>query len=116
MKLSSRLEILAVKHMTVQEFIEARADGAAKIAKETRAKGGVATLTAIHFEAKASAYKLALLSSRSSDAIAALKKLESVVASGISTAPDMTTFQQLTGKQEVYGEVICFLEHPQDYK
>ena len=42
------------------KFLEKRASGAHKIAESSRAKGGYATLTAIHFEAKAKPYKEAM--------------------------------------------------------
>lgn len=97
--------------MTPQEFIKERAQGAAKIAKEAQALGGLALLTATHFKAKGPAYAQALLTLRVSDTVTRLKILENEAAEAIPKAKTMSDFQKQTGRQEVFGEVICFLEH-----
>ena len=102
--------------LTIQEFITQRAEGAAKIASEAKAKGGLALLTAQHFEAKASSYKAAMVMVCSvtgpiSGIIDGLKHLENIATTTAVTASSMLVFQQQTGKQEVYGEVIAFLEY-----
>lgn len=100
--------------MTIQEFITERAKGAAKIAADAKAKGGLSLLTAIHFEAKAPSYAaaMALVSEDSPPAniLSHLKRLERIAATTVMSASSMLVFQQQTGKQEAYGEVICFLE------
>ena len=100
--------------MTIQEFITQRAEGAAKIASEAKAKGGLAKLTQLHFEAKASSYKAAMVLVSANKPIAQiiqdLKRLEQIATNTAVTASSMLVFQQQTGKQEVYGECLMFLE------
>ena len=100
--------------MTIQEFITQRAEGAAKIASEAKAKGGLSTLTQLHFEAKAPSYKAAMVLVSADKPLAAiisdLKRLEQIATNTAVTAASMVVFQQQTGKQEAYGECIQFLE------
>jgi hypothetical protein len=101
--------------LTIQEFITERAKGAAKIAADAKAKGGVALLTYQHFAAKAPSYKacMVLVSAQKPPAaiLDDLKKLEHQASTTAMTAASMIVFQQQTGKQEVYGECIQFLEN-----
>jgi hypothetical protein len=96
-------------------FVQQRRAGAAKIAKEAKAKGGLATLTAIHFSAKLAIYDFIASAIDQPNLIETLKSMEASLAKKIAAAPDMTSFQEMTGRLEVYGEVILFLEHPQVY-
>jgi hypothetical protein len=107
MKLAVMLSA-APKKMSIQDFIQARLDGATKIAKEARAKGGAAVLTAIHFEAKLPAYMQMLTKCDKAGIEANVAACEKMLA-GKTT---MQQFQQLTGKQEAWGEVLHYLEHP----
>ena len=106
--------------MTFQEFVIERRAGAAKIAEECRAKGGLALLTAVHFEAKDQAYRVVLTVADKPTATAAvikqLRTLDDAAAMSLNTIakePPLETFLTLTGKQEVYGECLAFLFDPQ---
>jgi hypothetical protein len=125
MNLSTSLAIKAIKirasaqsPLSVASFIQQRRDGAATIAQDARAKGGLSTLTAIHFEAKLPVYDAALTAVNTEppvQVINSLKFMETSFAQSIATATSMERFQALTGKQEVVGEIILFLENPQVY-
>ena len=100
--------------MTIPEFITQRAEGAATIAAEAKAKRGLSKLTQLHFEAKAPSYAAAMVlvsaDKPPAQILEDLKKLERLASTTALTSASMLVFQQQTGKQEAYGECIQFLE------
>ena len=100
--------------MTVVAFIKARRDGAAKIADEARAKGGVSILTAVHFEAKLPSYDaMERLTDNPAKMKQRIRRLESATMAALAAHTSMSQFQKYTGKLEAFGEVVHFLENPE---
>ena len=91
--------------MSVEAFVKARKASAAKIAKEARAKGGLATLTATHFEAKGPAY----------DHVLAMSRVLESMEDGLKKAVATISAKLPSASQEVFGEMLQFLQHPQAY-
>ena len=106
-----------------KQFLTKRAAGAAKIASSSKEKGGFATLTAIHFAAKAKPYaecdKLEaeykddhdkvneIYKQKADEVYAKLKDLDSI---------SQKEFQALMGELEVWGEVYIRATKPESLK
>ena len=100
------------------KFLEKRAAGAHKIAASSKAKGGYATLTAIHFGAKAKPYKEAEqwaekdnknehFKAKAEEVYVKLKDLDTL---------SQKDFQALMGELEVWGEVYIRATKPESLK
>jgi hypothetical protein len=98
--------------MTVKEFIETRREGASKIAQEAANKGGLAKLTEWHFMAKVVCYSVLL--AKKDLSVDYLRIRQSEVEALEMQATNMDEFQKLTGRLEVYGEIVLFMEHPDE--
>lgn len=97
--------ILEAKENKLEEFLDKRKTGAAKIEKSARAKGGLSLLTAAHFKAKAKPYSEAIkqtdgkvLDHCKNKALELLEQLKDI--DNIS----QNDWQKLTGELEAYGE------------
>jgi len=105
------------------QFLDKRAAGAAKIAHSSKEKGGFATLTAIHFAAKAKPYKECEKMENAPDkdcdkANAHYKKMAEEVYSKLANLDNLTQkeFQALMGELEVWGEVYIRATKPNSLK
>ena len=85
------------------DFVSNRMNGAAKITKNAKEKGGDALLTYHHFVVKLPYYKKAKDGEMDIDAA---KKEFAETLSKISLDMDQTTFQTEVGRLEVLGELI----------
>ncbi len=88
------------------DFIVKRALGASKIEKSTRAKGGLAILTAIHFAAKAKPYADAKVWAEKDGRDKHLKAKAMEAYNKLSDLDSLSQreFQHLSGVFEAYGE------------
>ena len=107
----------------LQQFLEKRAAGAAKIANSSKEKGGFATLTAIHFAAKAKPYaeaeKMENDSNKDCDKCNAhYKKMAEEVYAKLADLDKLSQkdFQALMGELEVWGEVYIRATKPGSLK
>ena len=91
----------------LQEFVEKRKAGAKKIETQTRKKGGLSTLTAIHFAAKQTPYKEALQHIDKGDNNKFLNEKVDELIKQLKNWKKMSQreFQAITGRIEAYGEV-----------
>lgn len=92
-----------------EEFADKRYDGAEKIAKNAKEKGGLSMLTYHHFKVKLPYYKKASegkfdLNEAKKEYKELLEKLYSATKSDMEI--EQTLFQELLGKIEVLGELI----------
>lgn len=89
------------------EFLKARQAGAKKIQHSAEAKGGPATLTAQHFKAKATPYKIALEHVDDKDREKVYAKHATECLRKLQGWKKMTQkeFQTIMGELEVWGEV-----------
>ena len=87
-------------------FIDKRATGAEKIQKAAASKGGVATLTAIHFKAKEVPYKNCQKHCEDGD-IEYIKEKADECFDKLKSWDKMSQreFQHVMGQLEAYGEV-----------
>ena len=94
------------EELPFEEFAKKRLEGAAKIAKDARDKGGAAMLTYHHFVVKLPHYKTA--SEGRFDVEAAKSKLKTHLDELCELGSDMEQirFQELVGLIEVLGELI----------
>lgn len=97
------------------EFLDKRAKGAAKLASNSKKKGGFALPTAIHFAAKARPYAECVKHKDDEDYIAdkandCLKKLQKW------DQMSQREFQAVMGELEVYGEVYIRKVKPNSLK
>jgi len=106
-----------------QQFLTKRAAGAAKIAHSSKEKGGFATLTAIHFAAKAKPYAECERTEKkySEDhdkAIAHYKKMAEELHAKLADLDKLSQkeFQALMGELEVWGEVYIRATKPESLK
>jgi hypothetical protein len=90
-----------------QDFLESRKEGAAKIQATSAAKGGVATLTAQHFAAKAKPYAKAIECVNSRNREETFEKHADDCLKKLKQWRKMTQreFQAIMGELEVWGEV-----------
>ena len=90
----------------LETFIKKRSDGAKKIQKSADAKGGFATLTAIHFKAKEIPYKQSLKHSEDMNSSFFKKKADECFAK-LRNWKNMSQkdFQHVMGELEAYGEI-----------
>jgi hypothetical protein len=86
-----------------EEFAEVRHDGAEKIAKNAKEKGGFAMLTYNHFIVKLPYYTKA--NKGKFDIEESKKEFEKILKS-ISLTMTQTEFQREVGKLEVLGELL----------
>lgn len=95
-------------NLPIKEFVEKRKAGAKKIETQTRRKGGVATLTAIHFAAKQVPYKEAAKFVEKEEGSKLLEQKVTEILGKLKTWKKMSQreFQAITGKLEAYGEVF----------
>ena len=106
-----------------QQFLIKRAAGAAKLENSSREKGGFATLTAIHYAAKAKPYaeskKLEAKYKDDHDAVNKIykQKAEEVYAK-LKDLDSLSQkeFQSLMGELEVWGEVYIRATKPESLK
>lgn len=93
------------KSSKLQEFAETRLKGAEKISKEARSKGGMAILTAYHFDVKLEYYRRA--AAGKTDRKSLEKEYRSLLSS-LNNPGSMPkkTFQENVGRLEVVGELI----------
>jgi len=97
------------------EFLDKRASGAAKLASNSKKKGGFALPTAIHFAAKAKPYAECIKHKDDEDYIAdkateCLEKLQKW------DQMSQREFQAVMGELEVYGEVYIRKVRPNSLK
>jgi len=107
----------------LQQFLDKRAAGAAKIANSSKEKGGFATLTAIHFAAKAKPYaeceKMEKDPNKDCDKVNAhYKKMAEEVYAKLADLDKLSQkdFQALMGELEVWGEVYIRATKPGSLK
>jgi len=107
----------------LEQFLAKRAAGAAKIAHSSKEKGGFATLTAIHFAAKAKPYaeceKMEKAPDKDCDkANAHYKKMAEEVYAKLANLDKLSQkeFQALMGELEVWGEVYIRATKPNSLK
>ena len=92
------------------QFATKRLEGATKIAKDAKAKGGVAILTYHHFVVKLPVYKNAVEGKFDiNNAKEKLQKYTDEFCSG-QVQMDQIGFQRLVGLIEVYGELVIKYE------
>ena len=108
---------------SLKQFLSKRAEGAAKLASTSKEKGGFATLTAIHFAAKAKPYKEAEKMENAPDkdcdkANAHYKKMADEVYAKLKDLDSLSQkeFQALMGELEVWGEVYIRATKPESLK
>lgn len=108
---------------SLKQFLSKRAAGAAKLADSSKEKGGFATLTAIHFAAKAKPYKEAEKMENAPDkdcdvANAHYKKMAEEVYAKLKDLDSLSQkeFQALMGELEVWGEVYIRATKPESLK
>ena len=108
---------------SLKQFLSKRAAGAAKLANTSKEKGGFATLTAIHFAAKAKPYKEAEKMENAPDkdcdvANAHYKKMAEEVYAKLKDLDSLSQkeFQALMGELEVWGEVYIRATKPESLK
>lgn len=94
------------EELSFEEFAKKRLEGATKIAKDAKEKGGAALLTYHHFVVKLPHYKKAAEGGfKLADAQIELKKyLDEMCSVGVDM--DQIHFQRLVGLIEVLGELI----------
>lgn len=102
-KLTDLLNEEVVTDEKFEEFAEIRHDGAEKIAKNAKEKGGFSMLTYNHFIVKLPYYNKA--NQGKFDVEEGKKEFEKVLK-GISLNMTQTEFQREVGKLEVIGELI----------
>lgn len=97
------------KHKEMLDFFEARKEGAKKIAREAKAKGGASLLTALHFEAKDGCY-MAVISAIKNNKLENYfrSKFISLLAK-LRHKNNQHEFQRISGEAEVWGEAISEL-------
>lgn len=100
------------------EFIVKRSAGASKIEKSSQAKGGLATLTAIHFAAKTKPYADAKAWSEKEGRDEHLKAKTLEVYKKLSDIDSLSQreFQHLSGVFEAYGEAYLKSTKPNSLK
>lgn len=107
-KLKDLLQEEVLDTKSFKEFAQKRHDGAEKIAKNAKEKGGPAMLTYNHFIVKLPYYNKA--NEGKFDVEEGIKEygelLEQLKKAGKDVKLGMTEFQKLVGKLEVLGELI----------
>jgi len=108
---------------SLKQFLKKRLAGAEKIANSSEHKGGFATLTAIHYEAKLKPYKEC---SKMEDdpnndcdtCNAHYKKMVKELHAKLADIDKLSQkeFQSLMGEMEVYGEVYIRATKPESLK
>jgi hypothetical protein len=98
---------------TLEEFAQARHDGAKAIADAAKQKGGNALLTYEHFKVKLPYYKRAAagkfkIETAKSQLTKLMSKLDSSTADDVKI--DQMAFQRLVGEIEVVGELIIMFK------
>jgi hypothetical protein len=108
---------------SLKQFLDKRAAGAAKIAHSSKEKGGFATLTAIHFAAKAKPYaeaeKMENDPNKDCDTCNAhYKKMAEEIHAKLANLDKLSQkeFQALMGELEVWGEVYIRATKPESLK
>jgi hypothetical protein len=101
------------KGQTLEEFAQARHDGAKAIADAAKAKSGNALLTYEHFRVKLPYYKKAAsgkfkLETAKSQLAKLMSRLDSSTAGDVKI--DQMAFQRLVGEIEVVGELIIMFK------
>ena len=136
--MNSNLKVLAEQYQLILEkrvqpdptteeslvqFLDKRLAGAEKIANSSEHKGGFATLTAIHYEAKLKPYKECGKMEKSPDkdcdiTNAHYKKMAEELHAKLADLDKLTQkeFQSLMGELEVYGEVYIRATKPNSLK
>ncbi len=101
-----------------EQFLTKRAAGAAKLAHSSKEKGGFATLTAIHFAAKAGPYKDSEKWANKEGKDAYYKKQAEEVYNKLKDLDKLSQrdFQALMGELEVWGEVYIRSTKPDSLK
>jgi rubrerythrin len=107
-----------LKDKEFQEFLSKRKAGATKIEKQTRAKGGYSTLTAIHYAAKQKPYAESLKHVDNKNKAAFFKKKAKDVYDKLNNLDTLSQreFQALMGQLEVWGEVYIKTLKPSSIK
>ena len=102
------------KNEELETFIEKRKAGAAKIAKQAMIKGGLSSLTAAHFKAKAKPYDIC--AKHLGDKKAVKEHIDSLLKK-LKSWDEMSQmeFQKVMGELEVYGEVAIQIMNPKKY-
>jgi hypothetical protein len=95
------------KHKEILEFFNKRKEGAAKIAKESAAKGGPSQLTVWHFKAKSSPYSEVIAAIKSGKDKSYFKQKWQSIHGQIHIGMKQRVFQQAMGELEVWGEAIA---------
>lgn len=107
-KLVDFLKEEVIETKVFEEFAQTRHDGAEKIAKTAKEKGGVSMLTYNHFIVKLPYYEKA--NAGKFDVEEGVKEYNELVKQLADSAEKvdygMTEFQKLVGKIEVLGELI----------
>lgn len=103
---------------TFAEFLSKRKSGATKIEKQTKAKGGYSTLTAIHYAAKQKPYTDAIKWENKKGKEKHFKEKAKEIYAKLKDLDNLTQreFQSLMGQLEVYGEVYIRAVKPNSIK
>ncbi len=96
---------------SIDEFIKIRSNGAKKIEKQAKEKGGASILTAIHFKAKEIPYEHCL---ENSEDIKSIEKKADLVFNKLKNWKNLSQrqFQALMGELEAYGEIYIKIKKP----
>ncbi len=87
-------------------FCEDRKKGAARIATQARAKGGVSMLTAWHFTAKLPEYDECIKAIKDGKPSSYFQQQQVKLTHQLTGTRNQRKFQEISGKAEVWGEVF----------
>ena len=107
-----------LKDKEFETFLAKRKSGASKLATQSNNKGGLAKLTAIHFEAKAKPYAESLKHANDKNRDSFFKKKAKEVYDKLRNLDSMSQreFQAWMGELEVWGEVYIRSKKPSSIK
>ena len=102
------------KNEELETFIQKRAAGAAKLAKQAAIKGGFSSLTAAHFKAKSKPYNICAKNLGDKRVV---KEHINNLLKRLKSWDEMSQmeFQKVMGELEVYGEVAIQIMNPKKY-
>lgn len=99
------MSFLNFKNAKGVKFCEERKKGAKKIADQAALKGGVAELTAWHFNAKLPEYDACISALKENEDVNFFKDMLVELTAQLHEAKTQKAFQEIMGKMEVWGEV-----------
>ena len=103
---------------SLNEFLVKRLEGAKKIEKQTAEKGGLSTLTAIHYKAKLKPYIESEKWSKRANKEEHFKRKAKEIYTKLRDLDSLSQkeFQALMGELEVWGEVYIRATKPDSFK